>query len=360
MTRILAAAAALAILAAAGAEPAAACAICLSAVSVSAAEELDAADRAVLAAPEGDGFSVVAVLKGDGAEGEAIPASALIPAPPAPAPGLALLLVHNAFTGGWKSLGAARPENAGWLRQVANAPAFAPDPEHPHQAAAGPALDARLALAIPRLEDPDPMVAELAHDQVALAPYASLPALADDLDAARLRGLVAAPGVGARRPVYILLLGVAGGPEDAAAIEARLDAGRRAHDTADLAALLAADLELRGRERLPWIEATYLADRGRDLAEIEAALAALVVQGDADATVPRADVVAAFRRFIRARPGMAGFVAPELAHWQAWEASGDYAALIEGGAVQDPAEEFAIRSYLAQSPDPAAKAALSQ
>ncbi len=357
MTRTLAAAAALAILAAAGAGPAAACAICLSAVSVSAADELDAADRAVLAAPEGDGFSVVAVLKGDGAEGEAIPASALLPAP---APGLALLLVHNAFTGGWKSLGAALPESAGWLRQVANAPALAPDPEHPHQAAAGPALDARLALALPRLEDADPMVAELAHDQVALAPYAALPALADDLDAAEMRGFVAAPGVGSRRPVYILLLGAAGGPEDAAAIEARLDAGRRAHDATDLAALIAADLELRGPERLPWVEATYLADRGRDLAEIEAALAALVVQGDADATVPRADIVAAFRRFIRARPGMAGFVAPELAHWQAWEASGDYAALIEAGAVRDPAEEFAIRSYLAQSPDPAAKAALSQ
>jgi hypothetical protein len=84
------------------------------------------------------------------------------------------------------------------------------------------------------------------------------------------------------------------------------------------------------------------------------------VQGEADATVPRADVVAAFRRFILARPPMAGFVAPELTHWQAWEASADYAALIEAGAVTDPAEEFAILTYLQQSPDPSAKAALAE
>lgn len=158
----------------------------------------------------------------------------------------------------------------------------------------------------------------------------------------------------------VVVLGVAGTPDDAAAIEARLDAARRARDATDLAALLAADLELRGPDRLPWVEATYLTDRHRDLSEVEAALTALSVQGDADATVPRADVVEAFRRFIRARPAMAGFVAPELAHWQAWAASPEYAALIERGAVQDPAEEFAIRGYLAQSPDPAAKAALSQ
>jgi hypothetical protein len=204
------------------------------------------------------------------------------------------------------------------------------------------------------------MVAELAHDQIALAPYAALPPLAGKLDANELRGFVAAPSIGSRRAIYILLLGVAGGPDDAAAIEARLDDGRRARDASDVPALLAADLQLRGPERLPWVEATYLADRKRDLAEVEAALTALSVQGDADATVPRAEVVEAFRRFIRARPAMAGFIAPELAHWQAWEASPDYAALIETGTVQDPAEEFAIRSYLAQSPDPAAKAALSQ
>ncbi len=358
--RLAASAAALGLIAAAATGPVAACAICLSAISVSAAEEVDATDRAVLAVPDGDDLRIVAVLKGDGTKGETISASALLPPPDSPPDDMALFLVHNAFAGTWKSLGTARPENADWLTDVANAPALVRDGEHSHQVTMQPALDARLALAIPRLEDPDPMVAELAYDQIALAPYGTLPAIADQLDAAELRGFVSAPSIGSRRSIYILLLGVAGTPDDAAAIEARLDAARRTHDATDLAALLAANLELRGPDRLAWVETTYLADRGRDISEVEAALTALSVQGDADVTVPRADVVGAFRRFIRSRPTMAGFVAPDLAHWQAWAAVPDYAALIETGAVQDPAEDFAIRAYLAHSPDPAAKAALSQ
>lgn len=357
MSRRLAAALALAILASAS-QQAAACAICLSAMAATSAERIDAADRAALVVPDGAGFHVTAVLKGPGAPGEILPAAAFVPAPAAPETGLALLAVHNSFAGTWTTLGAARPANADWLRRLAGAPPL--DSDDDHAVVAGPGLDARLALAVPRLEDADPIVAELAHDQIARAPYGALGGIAGTLDPAALRGYVASPAAGARRGSYLLLLGVTGGEEDAVAVEARLDAARRTGDATDLAALLAANLELRGPDRLAWVEATYLADRARSLPEIEGALAALSVQGEADATVPRAEVVEVFRRFIRARPSMAGFVAPELAHWGAWEASGDYAALIEAGKVTDPAEEFAILAYLQRSPDPAAKAALSQ
>ena len=358
MSRRLGIAAALAALAVACAGPASACAICLSAVSVSLAEEIDATDRAVLVVRDAAGLRVLAVLKGDGGAGEIIPAAALVPAPAPPVDGRALLLLHNAFAGTWKPVGAARAENAGWLRAIANAPALHSDGEH--TVVAGPALDERLALAVQRFEDADPLVAEIAGDQIARAPYAALAGLADTLDPAALRAFIATPGTGARRSPYILLLGIAGDASDAAAIDDRLRLARERQDATDLSALLAADMELRGPERVSWIEATYLADRDRALPEVEAALTALAVQGEADATVPRAEVVAAFRRFIRARPAMAGFVAPELGHWQAWEASPDYAALIEAGAVTDPAEEFAILGYLHQSPDPSARAALAE
>lgn len=328
---------------AAGAGKALACAICLSAVSVTTLEEVDAADRAVLAvAGESGGFRVVAELKGAAAAGGAIPAAALVPSPEAPAGGRALLLAHNALAGTWKSLGTTDLAVADWLRQVA--------------AATGAA---RLTLVAPRLEDPDPLVATLAHDAVALAPYAAVADVAATLDLGRLRAWAADPDTGARRATYVLLLGLAGGPADAAAIEARLDAAREAQDATDVAALLAADLELRGPERVDWLGRTYLTDPARSLPETEAALLALAAHGDADRSVPRARVVAAYVDFIRARAPLAGFVAPELAEWQAWDATGAYAALIEAGAVEDPAEEFAIVSYLRQSPDPAAAAALA-
>lgn len=254
-------AAALMALAVAGAGPASACAICLSAVSVSLAEEIDATDRAVLAVPDAAGFRVLAVLKGDVATGEVITADALVPGPASPGDGRALLLLHNRFAGTWKPVGAARPKNAGWLRAIANAPALHSDGEH--TVVDGPALDARLALAVPRFEDADPIVAEIAGDQIARAPYAALAGLADTLDPAALRAFIAAPGTGARRSSYILLLGIAGDASDAAAIDDRLRLARERRDPTDLSALLAAAIELRGPEWVSWIEATYLVDCAR-------------------------------------------------------------------------------------------------
>lgn len=325
----------------AGAGQAAACAICLSAVSVTVGEQLDATDRAVLAAPAGGALRVVAAVKGDTTPGEVIPLDALVPRT-GTRPGHALLLAHNALAGTWTSLGDTNPANADWLAEVAASDGAS-----------------RLAMVGPRLEDADPLVAEIAHDEVARAPYAALASLAATLDPAALRTFVAAPGRPGWRGSYILLLGLAGDEGDAAAIDERLGLACTRRDTTDLAALLAADIELRGPGRVPWVEETYLGDPGCSLPEVEAALTALTVHGDAGVAVPRSEVVAVFRRFIRARPPMAGFVAADLGRWQAWEASPDYAALIEAGVVTDPAEEFAILSFLRQSPDPEARAVLS-
>lgn len=355
--------AALAILIAGGAGGAAACAICLSAISVTTGERLDASDRAVLAVADGDGLRVVAVLKGEAAIGEIIPG----PAPEVPPAGAALLMARNALGQDWRSLGATDPANAAWLRQIAETARLGtvPAPASGRRSAGSrpelsePAMQARLALALPRLEDPDPLVAEIAHDEVARAPYGMLATLADRLDPEKLRAWIADPGDATRRGTYIVLLGVAGAPDDAAALELRLDAARQAHDATDVAALLAADLELNGPGRVDFIERAYISDRERTLPEIEAALLALGVHGGAEGTVPRARVVEAYRLLIRERPPMAGFVALELADWGAWEATGDYVRLIETNRVTDPAEEFAILSYLQRSPDPAARAALA-
>ncbi|MFG1466265.1 hypothetical protein V5F77_25755 [Xanthobacter sp. DSM 24535] len=358
MNRLVGIGVVLAAVSVAGATAASACAICLSAVSVSAAKQIDKTDRAVLAVPEGAGFRVVALVKGGGAPGEFIPLAGLVPTPPTPPAGQALFLLHNAFAVNWKSIGATRPESAAWLREIAaTAP---PDPDAVQDILAGDTVAERLKLSVQRLEDPDPMVARIAHDEIARAPYAALFGIAGQLDVKALRAWIAAPGDATRRSTYILLLGIAGGFVDADAIEAELDAARAAQSATDVSALLAADLELRGPDRLEWVEHVYLADPTRTLPEIEAALLALSVQGGADTTIGRERVVETYRRFIRARPAMAGFVATDLAAWKAWQASGDYAALIKAKAVSDPAEEFAIISYLQESPDPEAKAVLAR
>ena len=180
---------ALGALALAGATAASACAICLSAVSVTTADRLEAADRAALAMPDGTGLGVVAVVKGDVAVGDTIAEPAFRPDAAALPDGQALLLVREALGGKWTSLGAIDPANAPWLRTLASAGSDAVDPAR---------SEALLSLAALRLEDPDPLVAEIAHDTIARRPYAAMGTLADRLDPARLRGWIDEPGAASR------------------------------------------------------------------------------------------------------------------------------------------------------------------
>jgi hypothetical protein len=149
--------------------------------------------------------------------------------------------------------------------------------------------------------------------------------------------------------LYTLLIGIAGGPEDATRLEARLDAAWKANDTANLGAMLAADMALRGPSRVAWVEKRYLLDRRRPMAETQASLAAFGEQGQANATVPRERVIQAYRAFIRERKPIAGLVAQDLAAWDYWDAAPEYAALLESGVPQSPASRHAILAYLARS-----------
>jgi hypothetical protein len=163
------------------------------------------------------------------------------------------------------------------------------------------------------------------------------------------------PRLAGRRAAYTLLLGIAGGAGETAALERRIEAALARGDATDLAAMLAADLELRGPGRVAWIEETFFADRRRAWQEIDAARLALSVHGGADGIVPRQRVVEAYRVFIREHCPMAGIVAQDLADWRAWEVTQDYVDVIRSNVVKDPAGQFAIVNFLRQSPDALAR-----
>jgi hypothetical protein len=218
----------------------------------------------------------------------------------------------------------------------------------------------RAAIAVPYLEDNAPLAAEIAYGEVSRAPYTTLQSLKGKLSASALWQWIDAPKLASRRSTYLLLLGIAGDSPDAARLQSEIEAKRVAHDSTDLAAMLAADLEQNGPQRVEWIETNYLADPARNLSEIKAALLALSVQGQADALIPRKRVAAAYAVFIERRKPMAGFVAQELADWQFWDATADYVEILKSDAVKDPASHFLIVNYLQRSPLPVAKAALRQ
>jgi hypothetical protein len=114
--------------------------------------------------------------------------------------------------------------------------------------------------------------------------------------------------------------------------------------------VIAADLQLRGSARVEWIDEHYLRDRARSSAEIEAALLALSVHGNASLTIPRERVIRAYRTFIGEHKDIAGLVAQDLAAWEYWDAVPEYVSLLKSGVRQQYPSRIAIVAYLRQSP----------
>lgn len=363
---------------------AAACAICFSGLIVTPGQKLDAADEVVLATPaNGSGqFRIVDIVKGKASKGDILEQPGLA-APVGEAvmsiDGLVvgdgemqrlgvkpMLLFHDKVSERWTNLGAIDPGLAGWLRQLVqtNHATKMPKKTWPQLTLVSSYLtDAewreRLLIVVPQLESPDPLASEIAYGELSRAPYEATRVLKPQLDVERIASWINDPTLTARRPAYTLLLGIAGGSGTAAIVEQEIDAAMKKGDTSNLSALLAADLELQGASRVEWLETAFFADRQRTLQEVQAALLALSVHGKADAAVPRQRVITAYRYFINARKPMAGFVAMELADWEAWEATPDYVAVVRSKAVRDPAEQFAIFSYLQRSPLTSAQGAIA-
>ena len=326
---------------------AAACPVCLGAGQSTVAQQLAAAPQAVLALPtaEAGQFRVVEVLRGERPSTRTIEGGYPRSAPAlqgAPSKGEALLLIREDPLPGWVVLGAIGTDQAGWLRQLAVG-------QRSDELSAKQWRE-RVALVAPRLENPQPLVAKIAHGELSAAPYAAMRSSKPSLDARKLRAWLADPQLAARRRLYVLLLGIAGDQRDAASFEQQLDAAWQAGDATNLAPMLTADLELRGPARMTWVEQKYLRDRARSAPEVEAALLALSVQGHTNATIPRERVIQSYRAYINAHPENAGAVAPDLAAWQYWDAVPVYQALMKSGVRQQYPSMLAMMNYLRQSP----------
>ena len=320
-----------------------ACPLCLGAFRSSVAQKLVNLPHAVLAQPSADGrsYRVVAVIKGERPAGGIIAAEA-IQLDDVVAATATLLLVRDDAWSMWVGVGAVAVEHASWLRQIAAGKRSSDMNADEWRA--------RVALVVPYLEHREPLVAEIAYGELAVAPYAALLAAKPRLPAPAVRRWLADPELAARQPLYLLLLGIVGDAGDATALERQLEALWMARDATNLGSMIAADLQLRGPSRMAWVDAKYMGDRLRSTRELEGALLALSVLGNANGAIPRERVIQSYRLFMQKHQELAGFVAWDLAAWQYWGAVPLYRALIKSNVRQNFASRVAILAYLGQSP----------
>ena len=323
-----------------------ACPLCLGAYQSSKAQQLVELSRAVLAVPAGTGYRVVEVIKGGRTPNGVIDASAVQLKVTPTGNGKPLLLVSDDAWPMWVSTGEIGAEHARWLRVIASGKR-------------GTAMNAeewrdRVALMLPYLEHREPLVAEMAYGELASAPYAALLTVKSRIALPAVRRWLGDPALLSRQSLYLLLQGIAGDAKDAASLESRLDAAWQAGDATNLGSCIAADLQLRGPARMAWVDEHYLGDRKRSTPEIEAALLALSVHGNANEAIPRERVIQSYRLFMKEHKDLAGFVAQDLAAWQYWDAVPEYVALMKSGTPQQYPSRIAIVAYLRQSPGGAA------
>jgi hypothetical protein len=318
-----------------------ACPLCLGAFRSPVAQQLVDLPQAVLAQPDGRGYQVVSVIKGEQPAGGIIPVEAIQLDFVADA-SATLLLVRDEAWSMWVGLGAVTVEHASWLRQIAAGKRSADMNADEWRA--------RVALMLPYLEHREPLVAEIAYGEFAAAPYAALQTAKPLLAAPAIRRWLADPQLMARQPVYLLLLGIVGDAGDATALELRLEALWMARDATNLGSIIAADLQLRGPSRMAWVDAKYMGDRLRSTRELEGVLLALSVLGNTNGAIPRERVIESYRLFMQVHKELAGFVAWDLAAWHYWGAVPTYLTLIKSNVRQHFASRVAVLAYLGQSP----------
>lgn len=327
-----------------------ACAICApSDAQNTLLARLAVADAVVLARATSPGvfFEALEVVKG-AAPVDRIQVGQWMPGP-APLPGAPVVLLYNAAAKQWSGWGNLPLARSGWLKRLV-------------ALSSRPTADwtERLALFLPDLEAAEPLVSQVAYDEIAVAPYSVMRLAKSRLRPEQLWRWLRDPALVARRPLYTLLLGISGSAEHARAFDSILDAAGVAPTVPVLSATLAALIEIRGDVAVQQIESAYFANAQRSEVEVQAAVLALAVHGNDGVRVARERVVTAFGLLVRRQPALAGFVASDLAAWGRWELGTDYAAILKSGQPLVFASRYAMVFFLLRSPRPQDRKAVQE
>ncbi|MEO6624441.1 MAG: hypothetical protein ABIN37_06375 [Burkholderiaceae bacterium] len=321
-----------------------ACAICAPADGQNTlVYRLYAADTVALATADAASgiYRLGALLKGR-LPTEPIRVGQWLPDGPAPKAGNSVLLLYSAGAREWRGAGALSAGRAGWVRELVAL--------QPATVTTKPDWAARLSFFAADLENAEALVAQTAYEEIAVAPYGAMRALKGQLPLQALRSWLANAAPAQRKPLYLLLLGIAGDATDAQRLITGMPVATDAASMSDLSGALAAVLEMRGAAGADWLEQAYLARADRSAFEVQAAVLALGVHGGDGVRVSRRRVVSAYETLARRNPAMVGYAASDLAAWGHWEFGTYFAQILRSGAPTAFTARYPMVFFLLRSP----------
>ena len=217
----------------------------------------------------------------------------------------------------------------------------------------------RLAFFQEYFEDEESVLAFDAYDEFAKAPYEDLIDLKPRMQKDKLVAWIKDPELSHnRRRLYLTMLGVCGGLEEAKVLESFIESGDR-HQQAGLDALLASYLTLKGADGLPLIVDTFLKNTETEYVDVLAAVSALRFHGTEVDIVPKKDIVAAVRHVLD-RPRMADMVIPDLARWEDWSVMERLVNMFKDADDDTNWLRVPVITYLRECPKPEAAAYITE
>lgn len=207
---------------------------------------------------------------------------------------------------------------------------------------------ARLRHCLRFLGDREPLLADDAYGEFAVAPYAAVRDLAADLDHDQLlRWIEESQTPAALRRLSLTLVGVCGDQRDLPMLEEMLkdEAWRRE----GLDALVACYLSLAGEAGLARVEEAFLANAEATASEVYQVIAAIRFHGTESRTIPQGALAQALHPVL-ARADMADLVIADLARWNDWTQVPRVVELFEESSSADRLLRVAIVTYLQACP----------
>jgi hypothetical protein len=189
------------------------------------------------------------------------------------------------------------------------------------------------------------ILSDLAHLEVARAPYKQVIQFADRLPREELHKRLADLRRIEWHSLYILLLARSENPADRELIRDQLESNARYSTTLQTAAWATALIEIDGKKGIGRLSKLYLGDSKRTPEESSAIHAALRVHGDQGKTELRDSIVTAYGELLERHPALAPDLAEDLSRWGRFDHAPRFTALLGGNSL-DIVAISRIRSHI--------------
>lgn len=255
------------------------------------------------------------------------------------APGLRSFAAPTQKNDQWKSLGFASERYEALVREIVD--------RAPSWKTANTADD-RGAFFMPRLEDPEPRIRELAYLEVGQMPYARIKTSDGYVSSEGVRAFVFSqdPRYYEWKSLYVMLLGVNASAQEKTAIRANMTSLARFGISKNISAWATAFIEIDEAEAVDWLTAQYFRRKNRDVDELVEIVKAMSVHGGNGHVHLRDRYARSYSILLDTYPSMAGWIAKDLADWEDWRLAARLSDMTASGQPLDDAASFAVALYV--------------